>query len=156
MDKNFYEKYYDQFLDLDKVDEEDALSPEEVEYYISENFETYDNVKKGDIVFAKKFIYKNGVIGENHLFVIIDQNNYMPIEYFGMILSSNIKKENYKYNVRIDKDDKNKLHKDSIVKTDYIYKLKKEDVLKKVGKLDKELIDLFQKKYKEYQNEECK
>lgn len=156
MDKNFYEKYYDQFLDLDKVEDEDALSPEEVEYYISENFETYDNVKKGDIVFAKKFIYKNGVIGENHLFVIIDQNNYMPIEYFGMILSSNIKKENYKYNVRIDKNDKNKLHKDSIVKTDHIYKLKKEDVLKKVGKLDKELIDLFQKKYEEYKNEECK
>lgn len=156
MDKNFYEKYYDQFLDLDKVDEEDALSPEEVEYYISENFEDLINVERGDIVFVKTFAYSDGYIGKNHMFVIIDEDNYIPFEYFGMIISSDIKKASYKYNIRIDKDDKNKLHKDSIIKTDYVYKLKGDNIMYKVGHLDENIIILFERKYKEYQNEECK
>lgn len=153
MKKKIYEDYYDNFLDLKEVPKEDALTKEEVEYYISENFETFDGIQKGDIVFVKKFIYSSGEIGENHLFVIIDQNNYMPIEYFGMILSPNIKKEYYKYNIKIDKDNKNRLNKDSIVKTDHIYKLNKKDILKKVGKIDNELIKLFIEKYKNYINE---
>lgn len=153
MTKNFCEDYYDNFLELSEAPMEDALTKEEVEYYISENFESFDGVQKGDIVFVKKFIYRDGEIGKNHLFVIIDQNDYMPIEYFGMILSSNIIKENYKYNIKISRDSKNKLNKDSIIKTDHIYKLKEKDILKKVGKIDKELIELFIKKYKEYIDE---
>ena len=78
----------------------------------------------------------------------------MPIEYFGMILSSNIKKETYKYNIRINKDEENRLNKNSIVKTDHIYKLNRDDILKKVGKLDNELVELFIEKYKQYMNEE--
>ena len=54
----------------------------------------------------------------------------MPIEYFGMIISSNIKKE--KYNIKVNKDKENNLYKNSIVKTDHIYKLNKTDILKKV------------------------
>lgn len=154
MDKKFYEDYYDNFLDLSEAPSEYGLTPEEVSYYISENFEPFDDVQKGDIVFVKKFIYSSGIIGENHLFVIIDQNSYMPIEYFGMILSSNIKKETYKYNVRINKDEENRLNKNSIVKTDHIYKLNRDDILKKVGKLDNELVELFIEKYKQYMNEE--
>lgn len=148
MSKEFYEKYYDQFLELKDVNPEDALTPEEVQYYISENFGHFDGGHKGDIVFVKRFIYSNGTIGENHLFVIIDEDSYIPFEYFGMIISSNIKKETYKYNIKINKD--------SIIKTDHIYKLKEEDILKKVGEFDIDLIDLFKKKYKEYKDEECK
>lgn len=64
------------------------------------------------------------------MFVILDNNRYMPIEYFGMIISSNIKKE--KYNIKVNKDKENNLYKNSIVKTDHIYKLNKNDILKKV------------------------
>ena len=54
----------------------------------------------------------------------------MPIEYFGMIISSNAKKE--KYNIKVNKDKENNLYKNSIVKSDHIYKLNKNDILKKV------------------------
>ena len=56
----------------------------------------------------------------------------MPIEYFVMIISLNIKKEKYKYNIKVNKDKENNLYKNSIVKTDHIYKLNKNDILKKV------------------------
>ena len=153
MSKKFYEKYYDSFLGLEDVPSEYALTIEEVTYYVSENFEKFGDVQKGDIVFAKKFIYANGEIGQNNLFVILDNNRYMPIEYFGMIISSNIKKEKYKYNIKINKDKENNLYKNSIVKTDYIYKLNKNDILKKVGKIDSDMIKLFESKYEEYSNE---
>lgn len=130
MSEKFYEKYYDSFLGLEDVPSEYALTIEEITYYVSENFEKFENIQKGDIVFVKKFIYGNGEIGQNHLFVILDNNRYMPIEYFGMIISSNIKKE--KYNIKVNKDKENNLYKNSIVKTDHIYKLNKNDILKKV------------------------
>ena len=149
MSKKFYEKYYDSFLELEDVSSIDALTKEEVTYYVSENFESFDNIQRGDIVFVKKFIYSNGEIGQNHLFVILDNNSYMPIEYFGMIISSNINK----YNIKINKDKENKLYKNSIVKTDHIYKLNKNDILKKVGKIDHDMIKLFERKYEEYSNE---
>lgn len=66
------------------------------------------------------------------MFVILDNNRYMPIEYFCMIISLNIKKEKYKYNIKVNKDKENNLYKNSIVKTDHIYKLNKNDILKKV------------------------
>ena len=130
MSKKFYEKYYDSFLGLEDVPSGYALTIEEVTYYVSENFEKFENIQKGDIVSVKKFIYANGEIGQNHLFVILDNNRYMSIEYFGMIISSNAKKE--KYNIKVNKDKENNLYKNSIVKTDHIYKLNKNDILKKV------------------------
>ncbi len=77
----------------------------------------------GDIVFVSKYKYENGKDGNNHLFVIISNDNeYIPIEYFGMIVSSRIEKAKYKSNVKINKNIQNELHQDSIVKCDYIYK----------------------------------
>ena len=71
----------------------------------------------GDIVFVSKYKYENGEDGNNHLFVIISNDNeYIPIEYFGMIVSSQIKKAKYKSNVKIIKNNENGLHQDSIVK----------------------------------------
>ena len=154
MNKKFYEKYYDSFLELSDVPFEYELTPEEVNYYISENFEKFEDIQRGDIVFVKKFIYGNGEIGQNHLFVILDNNCYMPIEYFGMIISSNIKKEKYKYNIKINKSKENKLYKNSIVKTDHIYKLNENDILKKVGRINNDMIKLFESKYEEYSNEQ--
>lgn len=154
MSKKFYEKYYNSFLELNDVPFEYALTPEEVNYYISENFEKFEDIKRGDIVFVKKFIYGNGEIGQNHLFVILDNNCYMPIEYFDMIISSNIKKEKYKYNIKINKNKENKLYKNSIVKTDHIYKLNENDILKKVGRINNDMIKLFESKYEEYSNEQ--
>ena len=153
MSKSFYEEHYNEFLDLSKAPEEDALTDEEVKYYISENFEKYEGYSRGDIVFVKKFIYEDGNIGQNHLFVILDKSSYIPIEFFGMILSSNIKKETYKYNIKIKKDIENRLHKDSIIKTDHIYKLKESDILKKVGSLNEEILIKFEDKYHKYVKE---
>ena len=132
MSKKFYEKYFVSFLWLEDVPSEYVLTIEEVTYYVSENFEKFEDIKRGDIVFIKKFIYANGEIGQNHLFLILDNNRYMPIEYFGMIISLNIKKGKYKYNIKVNKDKENNLYKNSIVKTDHIYKLNKNDILKKV------------------------
>ena len=155
MEKKFYEEYYDTFLDLSEAPEEDALTEEEVRYYISENFEPYNEAYVGDIVFVKKFIYEDGNIGSNHLFVIVDKNKFIDIEYFGMILSSKIDKEKFKYNFRLNKDSGNGLNKDSIIKTGHIYKLNSKDVLKKVGTINMEMIDYFNRKYKEYLNGKC-
>ena len=43
----------------------------------------------GDIVFVSKYDYDKGKQGQNHLFVIIDEDDshLVPIEYFGMIVS---------------------------------------------------------------------
>ena len=55
--------------------------------------------------------------------------------------------------IKINKDKENNLYKNSIVKTDHIYKLNKNDVLKKVGRIDSDMIKLFESKYEEYSNE---
>lgn len=91
----------------------------------------------GDIVFVSKYKYENGQDGNNHLFVIIsDDNEYIPIEYFGMIVSSRIEKAKYKTNIKINKNDKNGLHQDSIVKCDYIYKIPAKNIVMKIGRVD--------------------
>jgi hypothetical protein len=100
------------------------------------------NMKKekyeiGDIVFVSKYKYENGEDGNNHLFVIISNDNeYIPIEYFGMIVSSQIKKAKYKSNVKIIKNNENGLHQDSIVKCDYIYKFPSKNIVMKIGRVD--------------------
>ena len=91
----------------------------------------------GDIVFVSKYKYENGEDGNNHLFVIISKDNeYIPIEYFGMIVSSQIKKAKYKSNVKIIKNNENGLHQDSIVKCDYIYKFPSKNIVMKIGRVD--------------------
>lgn len=64
---------------------ENVISEDQIEYQ--------SEYKIGDIVFVKEYVYSSGQTGNNHLFVIIDQNNMaVPIENFGMLISSNIKK----------------------------------------------------------------
>ena len=95
------------------------------------------NYEIGDIVFVKEYSYSDDSTGNNHLFVIIDQNHMMvPIENFGMLISSNLNKLKYKSNKFLKKDSLNNLNKDSVVKTDVIYKILPEHILFKIGKVD--------------------
>ena len=99
--------------------------------------------------------YNNGAKGNNHLFVIIEQNNLaVPIENFGMLISSNLEKLKYKSNKFINKDNKNGLHKDSIVKTDVIYKISNEQILFKIGEVDMDKVEEYKKSFYEELNEE--
>ena len=91
----------------------------------------------GDIVFVSNYKYEDGSQGKNHLFVIIsDDNELVPIEYFGMIVSSKLNRENYSSNVRINKSSINNLHTDSIVKCDYIYDIPAKNIQMKIGRVD--------------------
>lgn len=95
----------------------------------------------GDIVFVKDYDYEDGSKGENHLFVIIDDDNKLvPIEFFGMIVSSNISKSKgnskYKYNEPLNKNNENGLKKDSIVKCDQIYSIPTKNIQFKIGSVD--------------------
>ena len=68
--------------------------------------------------------------GTNHIFVIIEKDNYaVPIEYFTMLISSHLDKLKFSTNKLLLKDELNKLKRDSIVKTDVIYKVKGESLL---------------------------
>ena len=108
------------------------------------------NYEIGDIVFVSNFTYENNTEGKNHLFVIIsDDSKYVPIEYFGMLVSSQIAKEKYKTNVKINHNAINNLHKDSIVKCDYIYEIPVQNIVMKIGRVDIDdylkFIEIYQK-----------
>ena len=119
-----------------------------VENVLNEDSEIYSIYEIGDIVFVKEYTYSNGKIGNNHFFVIIDQNNTaVPIENFGMLISSNLEKLKFDSNILLQKDNKNNLHKDSIVKTDVIYKILNEQILFKIGKVDNEKIEEYKKSF---------
>lgn len=121
-----------------------------VENVVCEDSEIYSIYEIGDIVFVKDYYYFNGEKGNNHMFVIIDQNNtVVPLENFGMILSSRLEKLKFDSNVLLKKDEINKLKVDSIVKTDTIYKVLNEQILFKVGKVDIEKVEEYKKKYAE-------
>lgn len=101
----------------------------------------------GDIVFVKEYGYSDGTKGINHLFVIIDRNNLVvPIENFCMLISSQMNKLKYASNKSLPKDDNNHLNRDSIVKTDVLYKIIDDQILFKVGEVDYQKI----KEYKNY------
>ena len=106
------------------------------------------NYEIGDIVFVKEYSYPDGKVGDNHFFVIIDNDNIaVPIENFGMLISSNLSKLKYKYNILLKKDELNNLHKDSIVKTDIVYKILTEQIIFKIGKVDMEKIDEYKRSF---------
>ena len=120
-----------------------------IENVINESSSEYNNYFIGDIVFVKQYYYQDGSEGSNHLFVIIDQNNMaVPIESFGMLISSQIKKSNYDANKLLKKNIQNGLNKDSIVKTDVIYKINNNQILFKIGSIDKERIEEYKESYK--------
>jgi len=119
-----------------------------IENVLNEDSEKYDYYNIGDIVFVSVYLYPDGKIGSNHLFVIIDKDNTaIPIEYIGMILSSQIDKIKFKSNKLIKKDNKNNLNKDSIIKTDTVYKLSDKQILFKVGEIEKDKIEEYKKSF---------
>lgn len=119
-----------------------------LENVLKENGESYNLYEIGDIVFVKEYSYPNGEIGNNHFFVIIDQNNTaVPIENFGMLVSSNLDKLKFKSNKILKKDEMNNLHKDSLVKTDIIYKISDEQIIFKIGIVSYEKIEEYKKSF---------
>lgn len=119
-------------------------------FQLNENNEEYYIYKIGDIVFVNDYRYDNGAKGKNHLFVIIEQNNLaVPIENFGMLISSNLEKLKYKSNKLINKDNKNRLNKDSIVKTDVIYKISNEQILFKIGEVNLDKVEEYKQSFYE-------
>lgn len=137
-------KKYNEVKDSDP----NLLENECPSFYIGEKLIEYPTYEIGDIVYVKNYKYESGADGQNHLFVIVDEENYaVSINYFCMILSSKIEKLRYKQNVLLKKDGINKLKKDSIVKTDYIYILSKSDINMLVGKVSKEKVEEFKQLY---------
>lgn len=143
---------YGKVKDLEEAFEEFPVEEEwhkgKLENVLREDSEIYSSYEIGDIVFVKEYIYSNGKIGNNHFFVIIDQNNTaVPIENFGMLISSNLKKLKFNANILLEKDNVNNLHKDSIVKTDVVYKILNEQILFKIGKVDNEKIEEYKNSF---------
>jgi len=148
-------KTYTEFCETEdaeifSVKEEDAV------YYTSLNKEHFKKFKIGDIVFVSHYIYKSGKNGQKHIFVIIDDGQAVDITYFGFLLSSQLYKSNYKYNQPLNKDDLNKLHKDSIVKCDDLISISETDILFKIGEVNETDLERFVDTYKKYLDENFK
>ena len=146
---------YNKVKDLKEAFEEYPVEEEwhkgKVENVLNEDIESYNiNYDIGDIVFVKEYTYSDGKTGNNHFFVIIDKDNTaVPIENFGMLISSNIEKLKFKTNKLLKKDMLNNLHKDSIVKTDVLYKILNEQIIFKIGTVDYEKIEEYKKSFYE-------
>lgn len=109
----------------------------------------------GDIVFVNEFEYDNEEKGVNHLFVVVgDDERVIPIEYFGLIVSSHIEKSKFKYNEIIKHNSKNSLSKDSIIKCDKLYVFKKANILFKIGNVDVDDYMRFMESYEQYLKEQ--
>lgn len=120
-------------------------------YYLKEDSEKYNKYSIGDIVFVRRYKYKNGKEGKDHLFVVIEENNLLiPIEYLTMLISSNLEKLKYNGNKLLEKDAKNNLKKDSIVKTDVIYRINENQILFKIGQVDIEQVMKYRESFKNY------
>lgn len=118
----------------------------DINSFLFEETEKYGEYEIGDIVFVKEFQYSNGFKGINHLFVIIERDNYaVPIEYFAMLISSHTEKLKSSANRYLIRNKLNNLHRDSIVKTDEIYKIKSENIMFKIGEVEKETVDEYKK-----------
>lgn len=114
--------------------------------FFLEESEKYGEYEIGDIVFVREYQYSNGLKGTDHLFVIIEKDNYaVPIEYFAMLISSHTEKLKFSSNKLLIKNQLNNLHKNSIVKTDEIYKIKIENILFKIGRVEKETVEEYLK-----------
>ena len=77
----------------EEIDEEDNFYKIEDIYYSVKETTVQREYKIGDVVFIENYQYKDMKEGHNHLFVVIDKDNIaIPLNYFCMIISSNIKK----------------------------------------------------------------
>lgn len=142
-------KTYQKFLETDEA-KEYALSEEETNYYISKHNEKLKKYKIGDIVFVTKYKYKTGADGENHSFVIIDDGQAVDINYFGFLLSSKTQKSTYSFNELLNKNEINKLKRDSIVKCDDLITITDEDIKFKIGEVTDDELDRFINTYIKY------
>ena len=106
--------------------------------------------KIGDIVFVSNYKYKNGTSGQNHIFVIIDDGQAVDINYFGFLISSQMNKETYKYNERLNKNSTNNLIKDSIVKCDDLIEITEEEIQFRIGEVTQEDLNKFINTYSRY------
>lgn len=119
-----------------------------IESFLEEPKEYYSVYNIGDIVYVKNFEYTNKKKGNNHLFVIIDLNNMaVPIENIAMLISSKVKKVKFEANQLLPKNEINGLAKDSIVKTDVVYKILNKDILFRIGTIDEETIAFYKNSY---------
>lgn len=162
MDKDFIEQVKENGLLKDVSEAFKEYPPEEechkgdINFYIKERMTNFDyNI--GDIVYVTRFKYSNNSNGLNHLFVIIDKDKQMvPLEYFGLLISSNLSKLKYSQNIILLCDNKNNLNKNSIVKTDYVYRLEKESIAYKIGEVSIEKINYYKEcvknNFMEYKN----
>ena len=144
---------YNRVKDLKEAFEEYPVEEEchkgKIKNVLKEDSEDYNiSYNIGDIVFVKEYAYSNGRIGNNHFFVIIDKDNTaVPIENFGMLISSNLEKLKFKANRLLEKDAFNNLKKDSIVKTDVVYKILNEQIIFKIGTVDFEKIEEYKQSF---------
>ena len=109
----------------------------------------------GDIVWVAEFEDADKNVVNHHYFVVIDDDgNLIPADYFGFVISSNIKKskENsrFKYNEPIKKNAFNKLDTDSIVKCDQLFTIPKRTISYKLGSVDVEDMIRFLNAYKDF------
>lgn len=118
----------------------------DINNFFKEDIEKYDEYKIGGIVFVEEYKYSDGKIGKKHLFVIVEKDNYaVPIEYFAMLISSHLEKLKFSKNKLILKDNLNNLNRNSIVKTDVIYKIKNENIKYKIGMIKRSVVDEYMK-----------
>ncbi len=66
-----------------------------------------------------------------------------------MIISSKVQKLKYKTNEFIKKNKENNLDKDSVVKIDFLYKIRQSNILFKVGTVTEKNIEEYKVKYLE-------
>lgn len=126
-----------------------------IENVLRESDVEYNLYEIGDIVFVKKYYYPDGSKGENHFFVIIDQNNIaVPLENFGMLISSKLDKLKYEANILLEKSETNGLNRDSIVKTDIVYKILNNQIIFKIGRVDKNKVEEYKNSFYEINNKE--
>lgn len=109
----------------------------------------------GDIVFVNKYNYENNIEGSNHLFVVINEDNeVIPLDYFGLIVSSHIEKSKetsqFKYNEPLKADTTNGLKADSIVKCDQLYNFSKGNIQFRIGQVDVDDFLRFVNTYNEF------
>ena len=64
-----------------------------------------------------------------------------------MLVSSNLNKLKFKTNKLLEKDKTNNLYKDSLVKTDVIYKIPNEQIIFKIGIVNYERIQEYKKSF---------
>ena len=104
----------------------------------------------GEIVFVPNYEYKSGNVGQNHIFVIIDDGQAIDINYFGFLLSSHTEKATYPYNEALDKDNINHLNKDSVVKCDDLIEITEKEIQFKIGTVMQEDLERFLNTYMKY------